>query len=91
MRVLLFDLLVLLLFGATAALAVRKGYSGWRWALASGLIGLIALAALPDTRRPREGIDRADLGRLRREGDSLGTALSALFVILMTLRYLHRR
>jgi hypothetical protein len=68
------------LFGVPSCLiAARKGFAWYWWALAHGVIGLIAVACLPSAKDLRGS---EDLNRSRRKtGNMIGAALSVGLVL----------
>ena len=69
----------------TGALAARKGYNFFLWALAADVLGLIILAFLPFANRPEQSPD--ERRQLRRTGNTIGGLLAMLAAVVVVIRF----
>lgn len=64
-------------------IADRKGFNPWAWVLAGGLLGFVILLALPAA--TANGIDDATRDVRTKRGNTVGTVISAIAVILIVV------
>lgn len=77
---LIFGIIVMAVMGV---IADKKGFNPWAWVLAGGLIGVIILLALPSANA--DGLDDATRDARAKRGNTVGTVISALAVVLIVV------
>jgi uncharacterized membrane protein len=76
-------IIVLLLIGIlTGLFASKKGYLFIAWFFAGGLIGLIALACLPDAYEVKTPMEPWEVRRFQRQGNIIGAIISVCSIII---------